>query len=467
MISRCWSGRACGCIFRLTRSGGHWDSWWRRCSRCSSPFTIIPRTKSWRHPGSALVYAALRVLLDEGPGPWRHALLGAVMGLALLAKASLLVVAAAVGFALFVRILLAIRTGGWQRRAVHLGVTLVVCLVVSGWYYALVWAHFGKPLVASFDPVTGFRWWQDPGYRMAADYLRFGLSFSNPLYSAASSLWDGYYTTLWGDGACSGASSAVFCPPWSYERMTLGYWLAIVPMLGIVAGAFAILTAFARQPIPWLLLIAVIGGTLFAMLALVTTIPQYSLAKSFYGLMALVPLAALAGWGLDWMSGPQRWRSGLVWFFMLTWALNAYATFWVQDRASTRAAMGAGWLADGDVRGLAELRAALERDERQPLAASSSETCCSTRPESPGLEVARWLGSGGSARVRCVVDALRAVTKYSGPSRRSGRRSGWIGLSAGPAADRRLRCAKPRRWARAYREVLRTIHSTRTASTAR
>ena len=31
------------------------------------------------------------------------------------------------------------------------------------------------------------------------------------------------------------------------------------------------------------------------------------------------------------MSGRQRWRRGIVWVAVLTWAVNAYATFWVQD----------------------------------------------------------------------------------------------------------------------------------------
>jgi hypothetical protein len=78
---------------------------------------------------------------------------------------------------------------------VNLAVALAVCLAVSGWYYASVWAHFGKPLVANWDPLTGFWWWQDPGYRTAADDPRFGRTFSTPLFSAVSSIWDGFYTT--------------------------------------------------------------------------------------------------------------------------------------------------------------------------------------------------------------------------------------------------------------------------------
>ena len=45
--------------------------------------------------------------------------------------------------------------------------------VCAGYYGRIAWIY-GTPLVSNWDPVVGFSWWQDPGYRTSASFLRFG-----------------------------------------------------------------------------------------------------------------------------------------------------------------------------------------------------------------------------------------------------------------------------------------------------
>ena len=87
--------------------------------------------------------------------------------------------------------------------ALAVGLGLAVC----GWHYARVWHHFGTPLVGNWSAASGMAWWQDPGYRVAGDYLSFGGPLYAPAYAGYHGVWDGLYSTLWGDGLQGGKSA--------------------------------------------------------------------------------------------------------------------------------------------------------------------------------------------------------------------------------------------------------------------
>jgi hypothetical protein len=53
----------------------------------------------------------------------------------------------------------------------NLGVMLATCFAVCGWQYIRIRYHFGTPFLGNWDAASGFSWWQDPGYRVAGDYL--------------------------------------------------------------------------------------------------------------------------------------------------------------------------------------------------------------------------------------------------------------------------------------------------------
>src|SRR5262249_18557488 len=115
-----------------------------------------------------------------------------------------------------------------------IGLTLGTCLLVCGWHYGRTWMRFGTPVIGNWDTSTGYSYWQDDGYRTSAALLRFGRVLLHPAYSGLNSVGDGLYSTLWGDGLMGGSGGVVYRPPWDYELMAIGYWLALVPTLAVL-----------------------------------------------------------------------------------------------------------------------------------------------------------------------------------------------------------------------------------------
>ncbi|HEY6207167.1 MAG TPA: glycosyltransferase family 39 protein, partial [Chthoniobacterales bacterium] len=188
---------------------------------------------------SAAVYVGILALKRSPPSTALYSILGLLVGAAMLTKTTSVLLVPPLVFACAVRLrrqrapLLA-----WLRT---LALMLVVSVAVCGWHYLRVWQHFGTPFLGNWDIRSGFAWWQDPGYRTVADYLRFGRSLIAPLFSGLNGVPDGIYSTLWGDGLCAGTSELIARLPWNYSLMVAGYTLALVPTVLIVIGAvFAI-----------------------------------------------------------------------------------------------------------------------------------------------------------------------------------------------------------------------------------
>src|SRR6185503_5955718 len=122
----------------------------------------------------------LRVLArPSAPSRREVALLGVLVGLAALTKATGLLLAPIVA-----TVLLARRAGAENARWPRVGsaaTALGVALVVAGWFYARNWIHFGKPFVGGWDAAIGVRWWQDPSYRVPEQLFRFGFSLHTPI----------------------------------------------------------------------------------------------------------------------------------------------------------------------------------------------------------------------------------------------------------------------------------------------
>ncbi len=282
------------------------------------------------------IVLSLRMLVRNEINFGGCAALGLCLGAALLTKISALVAAPVIAFALGGRLLAQrARPFVWLRT---LGVAFAISLIVSGWYYGLVWHRFGSPIVLSWDHAGGSAWWQETGYRTTEFFLQAGEVVSRPFNSGIDSFGDGLYTTLWGDGLWSGVSVRDFRPPWNYDLMIAGYALAVIPTGLLIFGAALTLWRWVRQPdAVSFLLLGCFGGFLAAIAFICLKAPYTASVKAFYGLAALIPLAVLATTG--WMKLNQ-WRRGFgAASAMLTIlaALNGVASFWLRRDAPATA----------------------------------------------------------------------------------------------------------------------------------
>jgi len=313
---------------------------------------------------SGVFWATLRLLRAARPGGRDYALVGTALGAALLAKFSSLLLVPALFGSLLGRRHVTVAPDR-RRRAAGIGALVGAAILVCGWHYARVAVHFGTPLVWNLHQATGFAYWVHPGNRMAGDYLHFGGVFSSPLFSGLAGIWDGFYSTLWGDGLCSGVADLPPRPPWSYELMATGFALALLPTAGLLLGAMSAVVRLVRRPdAVWGLITGSALITSLALVGMTLTVPSYAMVKAFYGLVALVPLCALAACGIDRLAGPRGWRPRLVFASLGLWALTSFATFWVPGGAArTQVSRGMGFIADGKPRRAAEtFQAALASD---------------------------------------------------------------------------------------------------------
>jgi Flp pilus assembly protein TadD len=77
-------------------------------------------------------------------------------------------------------------------------------------------------------------------------------------------------------------------------------------------------------------------------------VPTYALVKSFYGLIALAPLAALGAAGWSWIAERGRTARFIVGVAAGVWAATSFGSFWIRGNSSfTQARLGEGLVNDG------------------------------------------------------------------------------------------------------------------------
>ncbi len=313
---------------------------------------------------SASVYLCLRVL-KQGPVTWKLCGgLGLCLGAALLTKFTALLMLPVVAGVWLWKALQRRDNGSWTWGA-KLAFVLVVTALVCGWHYGRVWFHFGKPLIGNWDTETGFSWWQDDGYRTRAYYLHAGDALIRPWFSSGASFADGIYSTLWADGQLAGSANPLFRPPWNYELMAMGCWLALLPTCAVVLGAALAFRRFVQWPTgEWFLLLALGFLMAMAVLAMSLAVPSYAQVKAFYGLSALVPLCAAAALGFDTLVRHRGLRFLVCSLFGL-WALNSYASFWIRN-TSADTSLSRAWLLRFDNRYAAAINVLGNLLQREP-----------------------------------------------------------------------------------------------------
>lgn len=314
---------------------------------------------------TAAIYFCLR-LFNENRDSWQlSAATGLCLGAALLTKVTAVLAVPFIGGAIFGWLLVkrSKELGVWMRT---LGVVMLTCFAVCGWHYLRVWKHFGTPVVNDWDEVSGFAWWTDEGFHTAAYFIRFGECLAHPFYSGFHGFADGIYSTLWGDSLYGGMPAVRARPPWNYGLMAAGCLLALMPTVIILTGLAACVRRFLRHPEPvWFLLLGLPFTTLAALAYMNLKLPFYCNVKAFYGLMALLPICAFGAVGWDILVQRARILRLILCVAMGVWALNTYASFWINNgAASTHATRGMSLAGENDRRddAIKELSEALRLD---------------------------------------------------------------------------------------------------------
>ena len=272
------------------------------------------------------IYICLRLLRSDTQNVWKFVLVGFALGAAMLAKATIILLLPIVVAAIVVKLFHARAPIAISLRNVSL--LLVICLAVCGWHYGPIWFRYGTPLLGNWDVVSGFTWWQNPGYHTVTDYSRLGRSLIAPLFSGFAGVADGIYSTLWGDGLCSGAASLSIA--WNQQLMAAGYLWALIPTALILTGMGVALVRLVRTPSSELLLLLGYSGVIALGLVFMTLkIPSYAQAKAFYGLSALTPLCFFGALGWETLVQRHAILQLIVSTLFLFWAINGFVTYWI------------------------------------------------------------------------------------------------------------------------------------------
>lgn len=314
---------------------------------------------------TATLVLTLLLLRRRRPG-WRaHAGVGVCLGVALLAKlTALLLVPAVLAALLWPR---GERGGGRRTRVAGAAVTLAACLAVGGWPFAWRWVEFGSPLIGNWG--YSLEWWQHPGYRTLDQYVRFGRALVAPWYAGFASVWDGLYSTLWGDGMAAGRIAVRDGAPWNQGLMTVGFALAAVPTAAIAFGSMLAVRRLVRRfEARWLL---AVGAAVFlggGWLLMTLRVLSFAQAKAFYVLPAVAPAAAALALAAAWIAH-RPWLRAIFAASMVLWAANSFAAVWVVRNATTLVTLGRSHLGAGEPE-LAEkeFAAALARRPGDPAA---------------------------------------------------------------------------------------------------
>ncbi len=279
------------------------------------------------------IYLAIRYLHTSGnPRPYRGAaIIGLVLGLALLTKLTgilLVVPLAALLFYAEYRRISNEKPSLW-RISIPALLALAVATCVSGWYYLRNFIVLGSPIAVGYSEELGIVWRQDPGYRTLSQFTNFGESLLYPVFAVFASYWDSLYCTLWADGFISGGRYPDLLPPWNFDFMNAGALLGLIPSSLIAAGIIAAILRPAHSLREGsLFAVVLLGVHLAGMLYLYLTLPVVSAGKAAY-LLNLLPclgLLAAGGFKLLHRSIPA---DPICCGALACWAVSVYAAFFV------------------------------------------------------------------------------------------------------------------------------------------
>jgi 4-amino-4-deoxy-L-arabinose transferase-like glycosyltransferase len=257
---------------------------------------------------------------------WYFPALGLVLGLAMLAKATPVLLCPPL--ALFLVHSMLRRRIRTPRIAFNLVLVFGIAFAVCGWYYLRNWVEFGKPFVGGWDLVRNIAWWQDPGYRTIYDFLTFGTSLHHPIYSGINGFWDSIYSTFWTDGFLSSIITFEGRPPWNYGPMISGALLSVVPSAGILLGILKTVLVEKYANMGKLFAVTCTGIYVAALLYMYLTLPIYATAKATYTIGILPCYAIVCTNGLDLIMR-NTYMAAFVNAIIVCWGVVAYSSYLV------------------------------------------------------------------------------------------------------------------------------------------
>jgi 4-amino-4-deoxy-L-arabinose transferase-like glycosyltransferase len=242
---------------------------------------------------SATVIAAgllgLLWLADEDTGTWRHALVGALVGLGLLAKYTGLFAFLSGGLFLVLAAFRRNRRRDWVNLAVYATTALSIC----GWFYAGHIREFRDPFVLNWNEATGLpRWHQNPGYRSAGFYFQFGkVFFHHPEHGPWISWADGNYASMWAEVY---HSFLIVRDPKIYLWVSIQLMMGIIPTLAVLLGLLATLQSVWREPAGNIDLVFLSCSIWVweSLIAFTLQLPYGSTIKAFF-FLSLLPVLAI------------------------------------------------------------------------------------------------------------------------------------------------------------------------------
>jgi hypothetical protein len=242
-------------------------------------------------------------------------LLGSILGLAALTKFTALLLIPVVCFFVAWRVCF-VDGGGGLRIGGVVGGVLLVAVVVGGWFYLRNWVIFGDPFVWNLDTPGLTSWWLEPGFRTGRYYLLFGESLRQPYFACFHSLWDGIYSTLWGDGMVAGRTAfRARNLVWNYDYMSITYLFALPALAFGLLGFLltvrrALIDADPSVRCVSMLLVSLIFTMGAGMVWASLRYPFWGSPKASYALALVVPVAIASARGLGaftaWCSAGRR-----------------------------------------------------------------------------------------------------------------------------------------------------------------
>jgi hypothetical protein len=285
--------------------------------------------------GAATALAALDLFQsrDRERSALRFAAVGAIWGLAALAKVSALVLAApfALAFAWWAwSARIPLREA--RLRGLAAGASF---LAICGWFFVCNQLRYGKAVIGGWDPQVGFEWWQFPGYRTLDQYTSFGEALHQPVFCLVQGLWDGLYAGLWFDVLVGGVPSRLHAATWNYGFAIAALAWALPPTLALLAGAARALgmageasQAGAGRGFAAVFSFLVAGAYLGSIVLHSLVVPYYSAMKTTYALAAVPSILALILLGAAPLLRTRWGRAGVhgwlaAWIFLVGVAYRA------------------------------------------------------------------------------------------------------------------------------------------------